>query len=74
MKTYFKNIIGNSYMVLDDDKKQVVLCSSFNNVKHISILTSELNYNEFLQESTTKWSILDESSYLVIQNDVINSL
>jgi glycosylphosphatidylinositol transamidase (GPIT) subunit GPI8 len=74
MKTYFKNIIGNSYMVLDDDRKQVVLCSSFGNVKHIGILTSESNYNQFLQESTTKWSILDETSYLSIQNDVINSL
>jgi glycosylphosphatidylinositol transamidase (GPIT) subunit GPI8 len=76
MKTYFKSIVGDVYMMLDNDRKQVVLCSSFSNVKNIDILTSESNYNQFLEESTisTKWLNSDETSYLVIQNDVINSL
>ena len=63
-------------MMLDNDRKQVVLCSSFSNVKNIDILISELNYNQFSEESTdsTKWLNSDETSYLVVQNDVINSL
>jgi len=63
-------------MMLDNDRKQVVLCSSFSNVKNIDILISELNHNQFLEESTdsTKWLNSDETSYLVVQNDVINSL
>ena len=51
MKTYFKSIVGDVYMMLDDDKKQVVLCSSFSNVKNIDILTSESNYNRYITES-----------------------
>jgi hypothetical protein len=76
MKMYFKSIIGNVYMLLDDDKKQVVLCSSFSNVKNIDILTSESNYNRYVTESqdSTKWSSSDEASYLVVQNEIINSL
>ena len=76
MKTYFKSIVGDVYMMLDDDKKQVVLCSSFSNVKNIDILTSESNYNRYVTESqdSTKWYASDEASYLVVQNDVINSL
>jgi hypothetical protein len=76
MKTYFKSIVGDVYMMLDNDRKQVVLCSSFSNVKNIDILISELNHNRFSEESTdsTKWLNSDETSYLVIQNDVINSL
>jgi len=76
MKTYFKSIVGDVYMMLDNDRKQVVLCSSFSNVKNIDILISESNYNQFLEESTisTKWLNSDETSYLVVQNDVINSL
>ena len=44
-------------MMLDDDKKQVVLCSSFSNVKNIDILTSESNYNRYITESqnSKKW-------------------
>jgi len=60
-------------MVLDDDRKQVILCSSFGIVKHIGILTSESNYNQFLQESTTKWSISDETSFNDIKNEIISS-
>jgi len=76
MKTYFKSIVGDVYMMLDDDKKQVVLCSSFSNVKNIDILISESNYNRYVTESqnSTKWYTSDEASYLVVQNDVINSL
>jgi glycosylphosphatidylinositol transamidase (GPIT) subunit GPI8 len=76
MKTYFKSTVGDVYMMLDNDRKQVVLCSSFSNVKNIDILISELNYNQFSEESTdsTKWLNSDETSYLVVQNDVINSL
>jgi hypothetical protein len=76
MKTYFKSTVGDVYMMLDNDRKQVVLCSSFSNVKNIDILISELNHNQFLEESTdsTKWLNSDETSYLVVQNDVINSL
>jgi glycosylphosphatidylinositol transamidase (GPIT) subunit GPI8 len=76
MKTYFKSTVGDVYMMLDNDRKQVVLCSSFSNVKNIDILISESNYNQFLEESTisTKWLNSDETSYLVVQNDVINSL
>jgi glycosylphosphatidylinositol transamidase (GPIT) subunit GPI8 len=76
MKTYFKSTVGDVYMMLDNDRKQVVLCSSFSNVKNIDILISESNYNQFLEESTdsTKWLNSDETFYLVVQNDVINSL
>jgi hypothetical protein len=76
MKTYYKSVAGDVYMMLDSSNYQVIsvyytsdLSSSDNSIK-------ESYYNKKVTDSqdSTKWSASDEESFLAIKNSVIAAL
>jgi hypothetical protein len=76
MKTYYKSIAGDVYMMLDSSNYQVVEVYYTTNLSSGNKVIKESYYNKKVTDSqdSTKWSVSDEESFLAIKNSVIASL
>jgi len=76
MKTYYKNIAGDVYMMLDSSNYQVVEVYYTTNISSGNNVIKESYYNKKVTDSqdSMKWSASDEESFLAIKNSVIASL
>lgn len=74
MKTYFKSIIGDLYLMIDDVKLQVVTTHSDNFVKGLDIIKTSSAYTRYTNESTdtSKWTPSDETSFNDCASQVIS--
>jgi hypothetical protein len=76
MKTYYKSLIDNVYLMMDDSKKQYVITSINQKIKNIVIFNSEEIYDSLMNEVTdeTKWLVSDETTFNSIITDVTSSI
>ena len=76
MKTFYKSLIDNLYLMMDDSKKQYVITSTNQTIKNIVIFNREEIYNLLMNEVTdeTKWLVSDETTFNSIITDVTSSI
>jgi hypothetical protein len=76
MKTYFKNIAVNSYIVINSDEKSIETIFSNTKVKYISLTTDEEFYNHFVNDSTdtSKFEPSDEVTFQNLKMTIASSL
>ena len=76
MKTYFKSIAGESYLMIDNDQKKIIETSSHSSVKGINIITKESVYDRYVTDSvdTAKWSVSDETLFNAVITEVTSSI
>jgi len=76
MKTYYKSLIDNTYLMMDDSKKQHVITTTNQTIKNIVIFNNEDVYNLLMNEVTdeTKWLVSDETTFNSIITDVTSSI
>jgi hypothetical protein len=72
MKTYFKSVVGDLYLMIDNEQLKVVITHSHDSVKGLDIMKTTSSYNRYLTESTdeSKWISSNETQF----NDVISQV
>ena len=76
MKTYFKNISVNNYVMVDDEIKTIETIFANSKAKYISLTSDESFYNHFVSESidTSKFESSDETVFNDLKTTIMSSL
>jgi len=76
MKTYYKSVAGDVYMMLDSSNYQVIEVYYTADLSSGNNVIRESYYNKKVSDSqdSTKWNSSDEASFLSTKNSVTGSL